>query len=134
MASDLKTQSSLGLTPLISGIVEDAQTLITQQLTLFQTEMKDYLKRSKAAAIPYCAGLAVCLLAGFFVFTAVAEFLTFQWPNLPKFAAFGIVGAGVGIVGGALVLAGKIQFDAIDDIPEKSVNALKENIQWKTKT
>jgi hypothetical protein len=130
----MKTESSLGLTPLITGIVEDAQALITQQLSLFQSEIKDYLKHSKAAAIPLLTGVAVCLLAGFFVFTAVAEFLLYQWPELPRFAAYGIVGVSVGILGGALVLVGKAQFDALDVIPEKSVNALKENIQWKTKT
>jgi Putative Actinobacterial Holin-X, holin superfamily III len=134
MTPDLKTDSSLGLTPLIAGIIEDAQALITQQLSLFQSELKEDLGRTKAAAIPLFTGVAVCLLAGFFLFTMVVRFLTYQWPDLPEFAAYGLVGAVLGIAGAALVLLGKTQLDSINTLPEKSVKALKENIQWKTKT
>lgn len=133
MTPDLKTESSLGLTPLIAGIVEDAQALISQQLTLFQSEIKDDLGRTKNAAIPFFGGVAVCLLAGFFLFTMVARLLVYVWPQLPDFAAYGIVGGFLGIVGAALVIVGKTQFDAVDSLPEKSVEALKENIQWTTK-
>jgi hypothetical protein len=133
MSPDLQTDSSLGLTPLISGIISDAQTLLRQQLTLFQSEVKNDLGRTRDAAVPLGIGMAVSLMAGVFIFLMVAHLLVWLWPELPLFAAYGIVGVFLGIVGGSLVLVGRSKFAAFTPLPEKSVEGLKENIQWTTK-
>src|SRR5262245_36165672 len=107
MTPDLKTDSSsLGLTPLVTGIVEDPQTLISQQLSLFQSEIKEDLGRAKTAAIPFFGGMAVGLLAGFFLCTMVVRLLIYEWPNLPEWGANGIVGVVLAILSGALVVFG----------------------------
>ena len=134
MISDHETEASPGLTPLISGIISDAQQLIRQQLTLFQSEVKHDLSRTKDAAIPLAVGVAVSLLAGLLLCLAAAHLLMWLWPNLAPFAAYGIVGLVLGVAGGSLVLVGKTKFDAFNPLPEKSVEGLKENIQWTTKT
>jgi uncharacterized membrane protein YraQ (UPF0718 family) len=133
MTPDLKTDSSLGLTPLVTGIVEDAQTLISQQLSLFQSEIKEDLGRTKAAAIPLLGGVAVGLLAGFFLGTMIVRLLIYEWPNLPEYAANGIVGAVLAIIGGALIAYGITQLEKVGKHAEKAVTALKENVQWTTK-
>ncbi len=133
MTPDLQTNPSLGLTPLISGIISDAQSLLKQQLTLFQTEVKKDLGRTRDAAIPLAVGVVVSLLAGIFLCLMVAHMLVYFWPQLPLFASFGIVGAFLGVVGGSLVFFGKSKFDAFSPLPEKSVEGLKENLQWTTK-
>jgi len=133
MTPDLKNDSSLGLTPLVAGIVEDAQTLISQQLSLFQSEIKEDLDRSKAAAIPLAVGMAVCLLSGFFIFMMVAQLLMYEWPQLPQWAAYGIVGGFLAIVGGALLATGFTLFEKVNLVSSKAVQALKENLQWKTR-
>ena len=134
MVSDHETNVSPGLTPLITGIISDAQQLIRQQLTLFQSEVKHDLGRTRDAAIPLGVGVVVSLLAGFFLFMMVAHLLVWLWPTLPMFAAYGIVGVLLGLVGGSLVLVGKTRFDAFTPFPENAVEGLKENIQWTTKT
>ncbi len=134
MAPHMETANSPGLTPLISGIISDAQTLVRQQLTLFQSEVKKDLTKSKDAAVPLAIGLMVALLAGVFLLLTVAHFLVWLWPAFPLFAAYGIVGVITAIVGASLVLTGKSKFDAFTPIPEKSVEGLKENLQWTTKT
>jgi len=118
---------------LISGIINDAQVLIRQQLSLFQSEVKKDLGRTKDAAIPLGVGIVVSLMAGIFLFLAVAHLLVWLWPELPLFAAFGLVGLILALIGGSLVFLGKSKFDAFTPIPEKSVEGLKENIQWTTK-
>lgn len=133
MTPDLKTNSSLGLTPLVTGIVEDAQTLITQQLSLFQSEIKEDLGRTKAAAIPLLGGMAVGLLAGFFLGTMVVRLLIYNWPNLSEYAANGIVGGVLAVVSGALVVFGMAQLEKVGERSQKAVTALKENVQWTTK-
>jgi len=133
MTPDLKTDSSLGLTPLVAGIVEDAQTLITQQLSLFQSEIKEDLGRTKAAAIPLLGGAAVGLLAGFFLCTMVVNLLIHIWPDLPLYAADGIVGVVLAILSGALLAYGITYLEKVGERSQKAVTALKENVQWTTK-
>ncbi|HWY85995.1 MAG TPA: phage holin family protein [Gemmataceae bacterium] len=121
------------MTPLITGIINDAQQLVRQQLTLFQSEVKHDLIRTKDAAIPLGVGVAVSLLAGIFLFLMVAHLVVWVWPAVPLFAAYGIVGLVLGLVGTRLILVGKTKFDAFNPLPNKSVEGLKENIQWTTK-
>ncbi len=130
-----QTNGSLGLTPLITGIINDGQQLIRQQLTLFQTELKGDLSRTKDAAVPLGIGLFVSHIAGVLVFLMLVHLLDWLYgPRLPLFASYGIVGGILALVGGGLVLFGKAKFDAFSPLPDKSVEGLKENVQWQTKT
>ena len=104
---------------------------IRQQLTLFQSEIKTDVERSKNAAVPLILGMAVSLLAGFFAFMVAAHFAVWLWPQLPLFAAYGILGLILLLVGGSLLIVGKSMFDAIGRVGEKSVEGLKENVEWK---
>ena len=123
------------LTPLIGGIVNDVQTLIKQQLTLFQTEITNDLRRTRNATIPLIAGGAVAVLAVIVLLLALAHSLVWAfYPNLPLFAGYGIVFLGLGIIAGALIIIGKSKFDAFNPLPDKSVEGLKEIVTWKTKT
>jgi hypothetical protein len=45
-------------------------------------------------------------------------------------AAYGIVGAGVGIIGAITLAAGKSKAENIKLMPEEAVTSIKENIQW----
>jgi len=123
-----------GLAPLISGIVQDAQSLLRQQLTLFQTEVKHDLTRTKDAVIPISIGVAVSAVTMILLCLTIVYALVWIWPQLPLFAAFGIVTVILGIIGGALIYTGKAKFDSFNPLPEKTVEGLKENIQWTTKT
>lgn len=142
MSPDLK-KSSLGLAPLLNGIVEDAQTLIRQELSLFQSEVKEDLGRTRTAAIPLVLGMAASLLAGFFLGTALVRWMMLQWPELPDFAAYGLVGGVLAFFGTMLVVAGlmlvnnnpkgKQEFvDATRAHPKQSPNPSKEKTPWKT--
>src|SRR5437660_607392 len=133
MAVEQITSSQPAITPLITGIVNDFQALIRQQLTLFQKEMKNDLQRTRDATIPLAVGAIVCFLAGIILCMAIAHLIVYLWPACPYFAAYGIVGILLAIVGGVLVYTGKTKFDSFNPLPEKTVEGLKENIQWKTK-
>ncbi len=133
MITEQEAPPSPGLTPLVSGIIQDAQTLLRQQLTLFQTEVKQDLRRTRDAAIPLGAGVAVAFIALILLcFTAVYA-LVWIWPDLSLFAAFGIITGVVAVIGIALIMTGKAKFDSFNPLPDKTVEGLKENIQWKTK-
>ena len=134
MAPEQIANGSPGITPLITGIVNDAQTLIRQQLTLFQTEIKHELKQTRDASIPLGIGIFVAAHAGITLCIALALFLVYVWPDCSYAGAFGIVGLLLLIIAAGFLYSAKTQFDAFSPLPEKSVEGLKENIQWKTKT
>jgi len=71
------------ITRLLTGIAEDAQALLQQQLTLFQVELKNDLRRTRNAAIPLMAGILVCGLAVVFLCAMLAllldEVLVLPW-------------------------------------------------------
>ena len=92
MVTDHETQSSPGLTPLISGIISDAQQLVRQQLTLFQSEVKHDLRRTRDAAIPLGVGVGGFPPGRLFLFMMVAHLVVWLWLPVPLFAAYGIVG------------------------------------------
>jgi hypothetical protein len=137
MIPDQQTRSvnnGHGLTPLISGIVRDAQALIAQQLSLFQSELGKDLGKAKDTAILYGVGMAVCHLAAFLLFMMTAHLIVWLWPEFPLFAAYGMIGIVLAIAGGSLLAIGNSQFGALDRLGNKSVEGLKENVQWTTKT
>jgi len=135
MTPDQETSSSSGLAPLISGIINDAQLLVRQQLTLFQSEVKHDLERAKEAAISLIGAMVVSLLALFFLGMMLAHLLHWAWPeHIALFGAFGIVGLVMALLGGGLAYWGISKFMSFNPLPEKTVEGLKENIQWKTKT
>jgi len=134
MITEQEAPPSVGITPLISGIIQDAQTLLKQQLSLFQTEVKQDLRRTRDAAIPLVAGVAVVFLAAILLCFTLVYALVWIWPQLSLAAAFGIVTLILGLFGGVLLFMGKSKFDSFSPLPDKTLEGLKENIQWKTKT
>jgi uncharacterized membrane protein YqjE len=124
--------SDASITRLLSGIAEDAQALLQQQLTLFQVELKNDLRRTRNAAIPLMAGVLVCGLAVIFICAMLALLLD-EALVLPRWGGFAGVGGTLLVVGVAMVLWGKSRFDAFNPLPDQTVEGIKETIQWKTK-
>jgi hypothetical protein len=117
------------VTSLVSGIVNDAQTLMQQQLALFREEIRGDLRKTKEAVTALVAGVAVAALAvGPLVFLFVA--LLHELALWPWWASALTVGVVLAIVGGALIAMGVQRFRSFNPLPDQSVEALKENLQW----
>jgi len=117
------------VTSLVSGIVNDAQSLMQQQLALFREEIRTDLRKTKEAVTAIAAGGAVAALAvGPFVFMLVA--LLHELALWPWWASALLVGVVFAIVGGALIAVGVQRFRSFNPLPDQSVEALKENLQW----
>lgn len=132
MAVHTETESSPPLTTLVSGIINDAQQLMGQQLSLFQHEIKADLRKTRDAAIPMVIGLAVAMVGVVLLGVMLGNLLPQIWPNLPLWAGFAIASAIFLAIGGGLIFWAKSQFDTFNPLPEKSLEALKENVQWVT--
>jgi len=135
MATQVESEPQTGeVTSLVNGIIEDARRLLIQQLTLFQVELKNDVRKTLEASIPLVLG-ALCLFVAMIVLCTSAGFLLcWIWPDLPTWAGFGIVGVAITVAGVALIAGGLLKFDRMNPPAEKAVEGLKENLQWKTKT
>jgi hypothetical protein len=135
MANELQTGSESSVTSLVAGIVNDAQELFKQQLTLFHAEIKEDLKKTKEAALSLAVGAGIAVVGGFMLCFMMVHLM--HWaipaaggPQVPLWVCFATVGGVVTVLGGALVYAGKKKFDSFNPLPDQSVEAMKENMQW----
>lgn len=122
------------MTSLVSGIVNDAKHLVTQQLELFKVEIKHDVKRTLLAFLPIFAAIPF-LMTGIFIMGFAGVYLL-EWlvPDLPLWGAFAIVGGSIIISGILLIILGKTMLTSFNPLPDQSLEGLKENLQWKTKT
>lgn len=126
------TQTESGIGTLMSDILNDIQNLIGQQLTLFQRELQEDFVNTKNAVFPLVLG-AICVLVASMTLTAALAYAISTFQEVPLWVSFGVVGLAWFVAGLCLILAGKKRFDAFNPLPDKTVQSVKENVQWLTK-
>lgn len=128
-----EADSDVRVSTLMSEIIQDAQRLIVEQLTLFQVEIKNDVHRLLYAMIPLLAGALAALPAIFLLGMALAYALCWVFPTLPTWAGFAIVGGIIALGAGSLIFWGVQTLRTISPMPDTALKGLKENLQWKTK-
>ena len=130
MASDLDTEARFSVTSLVSGIVSDAQDLFRQQLAMFRAEIKDDLRQTIGILIAILSGGFMVAVSGAIFCFMLVYLLHSLAPALPLWGCFGIVGACVALVGGITAYVAVSRFKTFNPLPDESVQALQENVQW----
>ena len=130
MATDFCTEAGPSVTSLLRGIVGDAQDLIQQQLALFRAEIKDDLRKTIGILIAIVSGAFLIAVGGALGCFMLVHLLHSLAPALPLWGCFGIVGACVALIGGITAYAAIAKFKTFNPLPDESVQALKENVQW----
>lgn len=128
MATDQQTAPGNG--SVVAEILKDAQELIKQQLAMFRAEVQEDLRKTRQVAILMAIGTAVGLLGFLLVGFTLAHFLSWIFPAFPLWASFGVVALVLLATGGGLILAGKQKLATFNPLPDKSAEAVKENLQW----
>jgi uncharacterized membrane protein YqjE len=118
------------VTELVSGIVNDTQTLIRQQMDLMKAEVKHDIKRTADAAKYFGAGFGLSLIAALFLLVSLPLFVHWLFPQLPEFACWAITGGVLLVAGLVAFYLGKRVFDSFNSLPDKSLNAMQENLSW----
>jgi len=116
---------------IVSGIVQDAKKLFTDQLTLFKVEIKHDVERATHALIPLAIGMAVIIPALFLLGMAASHGLS-EAAHMPLWGAYLIVGLAVAIIGTALCMWGKSMLAEVKPV-NTALKGLEENVTWKTK-
>jgi len=122
------------ITELVAGMLNDASRLFGQHIDMLKAEFQEDLRRTKEAGLYAVLGLAMMTIGGITLVTALVQFLVWLIPDLPNWAASAIVGGAFCVLGLIAVWAGKRMFESFNPLPDKTFNALQENLSWISKT
>jgi hypothetical protein len=119
------------ITRLVSGILDDAQTLVRQQFDMLKAEVREDFSRSKQAAEFGATGI-VLLTVGFLALVSALAFFLHEQYQFSMWASWGITGlifTGLGI---ACAVTSYVLLNRFNPLPDKTFNALQETLSWKT--
>jgi len=132
MATDLQTHNEPSVTNLVKGIIDDVQDLTKQQFALLKQEIKEDMSKTQKAAMPMLVGGVIAFVGILILAHALALLLQWIFPALPMWVAYGIVGVVITGAGVGLFFAGERQFSSFNPLPDRSLEALKENVECLT--
>jgi len=121
--------SQPGLVSLLAGIVNDARTLLLQEVALAKLEVQYELRKAKTAAVTLGIGILVAALGGILVALMVVHLLA-ALTVVPLWGCYGIVGGALVILGGVLLAARGTRAEDVDGVRERMGQGLKESVQW----
>lgn len=124
--------SGPSVTELVTGIINDAQTLIRQQAEMLKAEVREDFVRSKRAAEFGAAGIVFTTVGLLGLITGMT-YMLHELYGFKMWASWGMVGGTLALLGAACSVFGYILLERFNPLPDKTFNALKENITWKTK-
>jgi uncharacterized membrane protein YqjE len=130
MATDMQTGNEPSVASLVKGIIDDVQILTKQQLELLKQELKEDSTKTVHALMPMAVGGVVSLIGLLLLGHALAWVLVAV--GLQTWLAYLIVGGVITGLGVALVFMGLAKFRTFNPLPDRSIDALKENVQCLT--
>jgi len=119
------------VTQLVSGIIDDAQRLAKQQLDMLKSEFHEDLRRTRQALEFGGIGIVLATAGLMALLFCVVEVLHEQF-GFKQWSSALIVGGFLTAVGAALGYLSYIRFESFNPLPDKTFNALQENLSWKT--
>src|SRR5947207_2994417 len=94
--NDVRAPPETSVTALVTGILNDAQKLLSQQVDLFKAEIRSDLIRSRDAAIWLLVGLGTAAVGAGLLFLMLVHLL--QWvTEWPLWACHGVIGGGLAV-------------------------------------
>jgi hypothetical protein len=114
---------------LLTGLMQDAQKLLRQEVALATHELRRELRTTIRAGMSLGVGIGLAAIGGWLLILMVVH-LVHALTALPLWACDGIVGglcAGVGVV---LLVLGKQTLAQLHLVPQDTVETMKENVQW----
>ena len=111
----------------LQDIVGNIQHIVRSEVVLAKVEVKEKAQKASKPAAVLAAGTILGLFG--FGFLLLAAVYGLSLVVAPWLAAL-IVGGVLATAGGIRVTKGRIALKHIDPVPTKTVQAVKENVQW----
>lgn len=123
----VERDASLGA--IVGGIVGDVQDLVRQEIALARQEVREEVNTAKDAGIKLGIAGGVLAIGGLLLVLALSQGLA-DLLNLPGWVGYLIVGLVLGIVGYVLLSSAQKELKKINPVPQKTVETMKENVEW----
>ena len=125
MANTTVGERSLG--EIVQDVMRDASEVVRGEVRLAKAEVSEKVgKAGKAAGL--FGGAAVAGLMG--LAALVAAGIAGLALIMPVWLAAVLVGVLLAAIGGILYALGKTRLTAIDPVPERTVQTIKDDVQW----
>jgi protein-S-isoprenylcysteine O-methyltransferase Ste14 len=132
MATNLQTETGQGVGELVAGIIQDGQTLISQQFTLFKSEIRQDFRNLREALIFLAVATAILLVAAVLLALMLVHLLSVL-TSWSLWVCMALVGGAFAALGSVFAALGREKLRTTNVLPEESAKALTENLEWKTK-
>ncbi len=129
MPDDIRTEGQPSMASLVSGIVEDVQRLVRQEVALARREITEELNKAKTAAISMATAVFFAVFAGGFFILAAVHLLAWL-TGIPLWGAYAIGGAILAAAAVVLFFVAKTKAEQIHVVPPQTAETLRENVQW----
>ncbi len=115
------------ISDVFQDIIRNIQEIVRSEVRLVKIEIRDETLKAKSAGLLIGAGAVTAIFAALFLLLTIVYALSIV---LPSWAAALIVGVALAIAAAGTLSAGVKLFKRIHAKPERTVETLKENIQW----
>lgn len=120
-------QPQRSVSDVLQDIVSNIQQIIRSEFVLAKVEISEKVRKASKPTAITGAGLALGFYGLGFLLLAAVYALSLV---IPLWLAALIIGGFVAIVGGILIGVGISALKQIGPVPEKTVQTVKENVQW----
>ncbi|HEX6439887.1 MAG TPA: phage holin family protein [Candidatus Binatia bacterium] len=114
---------------LISGIFQDAQTLIGKEIAAAKLELKQEMSKGIKAGVSLGIG-GFLLVVGFILLTLMIVFLISTYTPIPLWGSLGIVGLVYCVAGAIALIIGKRKVTEVKPVPEETLQHTKEDVRY----
>lgn len=116
------------VTGLVGEILTDAQKLAKQQLEMFKAEVREDMNRTRQALIYGGIGVACLTVGAFATVFAIVHILERFVPGLPLWGSWTLFAVVFMAAGVALGVVARNLFESFNPLPDKTFNALQDNL------
>jgi uncharacterized membrane protein YqjE len=123
----MHTAQNRSMADVLQDIIANVQEIIRSEFQLAKAEVKEEAAKAGKSSVPLAAGLIFAFYAiGFLLLGGV---YALELTLAPWLSAL-IVGAAVLILAMILISIGRKRLKQVKVVPEKTVETVKENVQW----
>lgn len=117
------------LSGLLRDVLTDLQEIVRSEVRLARAEVREEAGKAANAGKFAAIGAVFALYAGGFFLLAIVRLLDTQ---IATWLSALLVAVATGILGFALIAAGRKRLKDVKAKPEKTIDSVKENLQWNT--
>jgi cytochrome c biogenesis protein CcdA len=112
---------------IVQDVVSNVQEIVSSEIRLAKAEVTNEAKQAARASLVYAVGALLGLYCLGFLFLAAVYALA---TVLPNWGAALIVFGGLMVIAGTLMAVGRARMTFVHANPKKTVQSVKENVQW----